>query len=106
MHTDNRHIKRPDSGEPFILIGSGIQPQTIDSEVIGMISQQGFGVDSVLPEGHNLVLRRRNNASSGGITRAIDAATVHADNIELCLRAARVVDLDIAGIDVIIPDIT
>ena len=106
LHTDNRFIKRPDGGEPFILIGSGIQPQTIDSEVRGMIAQQGFDVDSVLPAGHNLVLRRRNNASSGGITRAIDAATVHPDNQELCLRAARVVDLDIAGIDLIIPDIT
>ena len=40
------------------------------------------------------------------MTRAIDQATVHPDNKALCLRAARILDLDIAGVDLIIPDVT
>ena len=79
---------------------------TIDDEVKGMLAQQNVTLDSVLETGQSIQLRRRNNASAGGLTRAIDQATVHPDNKELCLRAARILDLDIAGVDLITPDVT
>ena len=102
----SRYIKRSESGEPFILIGSAVPAMTVDDEVVGMLAQQSHTLSTVPAAGEQLQLRRRNNASAGGVTQAIDKTTVHPDNQELCLRAARVMDLDIAGIDLLIPDIT
>ena len=102
----SRYIKRPEGGEPFILIGSAVPAMTVDDEVLGMLTQQSHTLSTVPAEGEQLQLRRRNNASAGGVTQAIDKTTVHPDNQELCLRAARIMDLDIAGIDLLIPDIT
>ena len=101
-----RRIKRPNNNEPFVVIGINHVQMTIDHEVEGMLAQQNVTVDSVLKTGESIQLRRRNNASAGGLTRAIDQATVHPDNKALCLRAARILDLDIAGVDLITPDVT
>ena len=101
-----RRIKRPNNNEPFVVIGINHVQMTIDHEVEGMLAQQNITVDSVLKTGESIQLRRRNNASAGGLTRAIDQATVHPDNKALCLRAARILDLDIAGVDLITPDVT
>ena len=104
--SEARRIKRPDNDEPFVVIGINHVQMTIDDEVKGMLAQQNVTLDSVLESGQSIQLRRRNNASAGGLTRAIDQDTVHPDNKELCLRAARILDLDIAGVDLITPDIT
>ena len=104
--SEARRIKRPNNNEPFVVIGINHVQMTIDDEVEGMLAQQNVTVDSVLKTGESIQLRRRNNASAGGLTRAIDQATVHPDNKALCLRAARILDLDIAGVDLITPDVT
>ena len=104
--SEARRIKRPNNNEPFVVIGINHVQMTIDHEVEGMLAQQNVTVDSVLKTGESIQLRRRNNASAGGLTRAIDQATVHPDNKALCLRAARILDLDIAGVDLITPDVT
>ena len=104
--SEARRIKRPDGDEPFVVIGINHVQMTIDAEVEGMLAQQNVTLDSVLKPGQSIQLRRRNNASAGGLTRAIDQSTVHPDNKALCLRAARILDLDIAGVDLIIPDVT
>ena len=101
-----RRIKRPDGDEPFVVIGINHVQIAIDEEVEGMLAQQNVTLDSVLEPGQSIQLRRRNNASAGGLTRAIDQNTVHPDNKALCLRAARILDLDIAGVDLITPDVT
>ena len=104
--SEARRIKRPNNNEPFVVIGINHVQMTIDDEVKGMLAQQNVTLDSVLKTGESIQLRRRNNASAGGLTRAIDQATVHPDNKALCLRAARILDLDIAGVDLITPDVT
>jgi cyanophycin synthetase len=104
--SEARRIKRPGGDEPFVVIGINHVQMTIDDEVKGMLAQQNVTLDSVLEPGQRIQLRRRNNASAGGLTKAIDQVTVHPDNKALCLRAARILDLDIAGVDLIIPDIT
>ena len=106
LQTESRRIMRPDNNEPFVVIGINDARMTIDAEVVGMLAQQNVTLDSVLEPGQSVQLRRRNNASAGGLTQAIDHATVHPDNKALCLRAARILDLDIAGVDLIIPDTT
>jgi cyanophycin synthetase len=104
--TQARRIKRPEDGEPFVVIATNHARHDIDGEVLGMLEQQGVDVDTVLAEGQAIQLRRRNNASAGGQTRAIDPATIHPDNTAVCLRAARLLGLDIAGVDFITTDIT
>ena len=107
-HYENeaRRIKRPADGEPFVVIATNAARHDIDDEVLGMLEQQGVDIDTVLAKGKAIQLRRRNNASAGGQTRAIDPATIHPDNTAVCLRAARIVGLDIAGVDFITTDIT
>jgi cyanophycin synthetase len=107
-HYENeaRRIKRPADGEPFVVIATNGARHDIDSEVLGMLEQQGVELETVLTEGRAIQLRRRNNASAGGQTRAIDPTTIHPDNTAVCLRAARLVGLDIAGVDFITTDIT
>ncbi len=77
----------------------------IDKAAIDLVATQGFGMDEVPPEGKMIKLTLTGNMSTGGISidRTFEA---HPENIEIAEEAARVVGLDIAGIDFIAPDIT
>ncbi len=77
----------------------------IDKAAIDLVATQGFGMDDVPPEGKMIKLTLTGNMSTGGISidRTFEA---HPENIEIAEEAARVVGLDIAGIDFIAPDIT
>ena len=61
-------------------------------------------MDDVLPDGTWVKLALTGNMSTGGtsIDRTIEA---HPDNVEIAETAARIVGLDVAGIDFICPDI-
>ena len=65
---------------------------------------QGFELDDVPPAGTWVKLALTGNMSTGGtsIDRTIEA---HPDNVEIAETAARIVGLDVAGIDFICPDI-
>ncbi|HQR81101.1 MAG TPA: cyanophycin synthetase, partial [Actinomycetota bacterium] len=69
-----------------------------------LVAEQGFGMDDVPPAGVEVMLAATGNMSTGGISidRTHDA---HPDNVEIAEEAARVVGLDVAGIDFICPDI-
>ena len=77
----------------------------VDQAAIDLVRAQGFGMDDVPPEGTMVKLTLTGNMSTGGISidRTMEA---HPENIEIAEEAARVVGLDIAGIDFIAPDIT
>lgn len=78
---------------------------TLDDEAQSCLAEQGLSAESVPAEGHFVNLRRTANISTGGT--ALDVSTVvHPDNRVVAERAARLVGLDIAGIDFICPDIT
>ncbi|MEO6059990.1 MAG: cyanophycin synthetase [Candidatus Limnocylindria bacterium] len=77
----------------------------IDAESIGYAREQGFDMDTVPPKGTRVFLKRTGNMSTGGIS--IDRTEeIHPENAETAELAARVVGLDIAGIDFICPDIS
>jgi cyanophycin synthetase len=77
----------------------------VDEAAIELVRQQGFEMDSVPPAGVRVKLALTGNMSTGGtsIDRTTDA---HPDNVEIAEMAARIVGLDVAGIDFICPDIT
>ncbi len=76
----------------------------IDEAAIERVRAQGFELDSVPDQGVTVKLALTGNMSTGGISidRTFDA---HPDNIEIAEEAARMVGLDVAGIDFICPDI-
>ena len=77
----------------------------VDAESIAYAREQGYELTDVPPRGVRVFLKRTGNMSTGGIS--IDRTEeIHPDNAEIAELAARVVGLDIAGIDFICPDIS
>ncbi|MCU0295947.1 MAG: cyanophycin synthetase [Candidatus Nanopelagicales bacterium] len=76
----------------------------VSESAIELVAEQGFGMDDVPEAGLEVRLAATGNMSTGGISidRTYDA---HPDNVEIAEEAARVVGLDVAGIDFICPDI-
>ncbi len=79
--------------------------KTIDEEALGILEESGLTLQTVLPEGQHVPLRRRANISTGGSQEAVPHSEVHPENVALAIRAAKLMRLDIAGIDLIIEDI-
>lgn len=77
----------------------------LDDEAMELMEEQGLTASSVPPAGHFVTLRRKNNISSGGSYVTLTAADAHPDNCALAVRAARTLSLDLAGIDLIMPDL-
>jgi cyanophycin synthetase len=77
----------------------------VDDAAVQLVSEQGFAMTDVPPEGTHVKLALTGNMSTGGISidRTFEA---HPENVEIAEEAARMVGLDIAGIDFICPDIT
>ncbi|MFC0359598.1 MULTISPECIES: cyanophycin synthetase [Kytococcus] len=77
----------------------------LDAAAEAYLAEQGHSPESVPAAGEAVPLVRTGNMSTGGIS--IDRTwEAHPDNIEIAEEAARIVGLDIAGIDFMCPDIT
>ncbi|HXG40858.1 MAG TPA: cyanophycin synthetase, partial [Candidatus Limnocylindrales bacterium] len=77
----------------------------LDERAVELVRAQGYELDDVLPAGAWVRLALTGNMSTGG-TSIDRTAEAHPDNVELAETAARVVGLDVAGIDFICPDIS
>src|SRR6476646_56621 len=77
----------------------------VDDAALEVLAGQGHTLDSVPAEGEMVKLALTGNMSTGGISidRTFEA---HPANVEIAEEAARMIGLDIAGIDFICPDIT
>ncbi|MFI5262295.1 MAG: cyanophycin synthetase, partial [Candidatus Limnocylindrales bacterium] len=77
---------------------------TVDDAAEELVRAQGYGLDDVPPAGTGLTLALTGKRSPGGtsIDRTLEA---HPENVEIAETAARVIGLDVAGIDFIVPDI-
>ncbi|NEQ30966.1 MAG: cyanophycin synthetase [Leptolyngbya sp. SIO4C5] len=70
-----------------------------------LLDQKGYTLETVLEQDEICYLRATANLSTGGI--AIDRTDeIHPQNIWLAQRVAKIIGLDIAGIDVVTEDIT
>lgn len=77
----------------------------IDSVALGYLTEQRLRPDSVPAAGRQVWLRRTAYSETGGHHENV-TDEVHPDNRALALRVARLVRLDIAGIDLLTTDIT
>ena len=77
---------------------------TLDAGAEELVRSQGLELDDIPDEDRMVQLTLTGNMSTGGISidRTFDA---HPENVEVAEEAARVIGLDIAGIDFICPDI-
>jgi len=77
---------------------------SLDSAADRLLEQQGLARASVPAAGRAVALRETANLSTGG--EAIDRTDeAHPDNVAMFERAARVIGLDVAGLDVIATDL-
>ena len=77
----------------------------IDGQTMRCIAKAGYTLDSVLKKGEILHLKTTANISTGGT--AIDCTDeVHPENVFLFERIARIIGLDVAGVDVIAPNVS
>lgn len=77
----------------------------IDRTSMDILAKQGFTLESVPPKGQGCYLKATANLSTGGVS--VDRTDeIHPENIWLAERVARIIGLDIAGIDVVTEDIS
>ena len=94
--------KDPNRGEGHDKVLTKIQ---LDRTSYQLLERQGYTLESVPPSGEICYLRATANLSTGGI--AVDRTDdIHPENIWLAQRVAKIIGLDIAGIDIVTPDIS
>ncbi|MDX6694832.1 MAG: cyanophycin synthetase [Blastocatellia bacterium] len=77
----------------------------VDAQTESLLAARGYTLETVLAAGEEFRLKTTANISTGGT--AIDRTDdVHPFNVSLFERIARIIGLDVAGIDVVAPDIT
>jgi cyanophycin synthetase len=77
----------------------------LDAVSLAVVAGQGYMPHSVPPAGARVLIRRNANLSTGGT--AVDVTDrVHPDVSRRVVEAARVIGLDIAGIDLVVTDIS
>jgi cyanophycin synthetase len=78
---------------------------TIDPTSKAVLAKQGYDLDSIIPLQKIVYLRATANLSTGGV--AIDRTDeIHPENLWLAQRVAKIIGLDIAGIDIVTSDIS
>lgn len=77
----------------------------VDEMTENILEERGITLAAVLPKGEELFLKRTANLSTGGTATDV-TEIVHPYNVFMCERIARIVGLDICGIDIMTPDIS
>lgn len=77
----------------------------LDSIAVNKLKSCGMNIDSVPEKGKKVLLRSNGNLSTGG-TATDCTDIIHPENAELAGLAAKVIGIDIAGIDVVTDDIS
>lgn len=77
---------------------------TIDQFTQKMLDDKGYTLDTVPAKGELVLLKPTANLSTGGTSTDV-TDEVHPDNIVMCERIAKIIGLDICGIDIMAQDL-
>jgi cyanophycin synthetase len=80
------------------------KPFEADAEALISLARAGFNLDSIPAEGALAPLRPINSHEFGGTVEDV-APTIHPDNVKLAADVARLLGLQIAGVDLMSPDV-
>jgi cyanophycin synthetase len=81
-----------------------LKQMAFDDEAAELLATQGLDWESVPAADRFVRLRGAANVESGGVPVLLPLDQVHPDNLQLALRAARVLRLDVAGVDLLLAD--
>lgn len=76
----------------------------VDAEVITHLQHAGMTLDTVPAHDQHVTLSHRSNLSIGATAQDV-TDKVHPSIARMCERAARLIGLDVCGVDLVIPDI-
>ncbi|MFC4931658.1 cyanophycin synthetase [Massilia sp. GCM10023247] len=76
----------------------------MDELAAATLAKQGYDFDAILPSGVSVDLRGNANLSTGGTAEDV-TDLLPEETRDICIRAARTIGLDVAGIDIICRDI-
>jgi GNAT-family acetyltransferase (TIGR03103 family) len=74
----------------------------LDEVTEATVADAGWSLDDVLPEDHELQVRRTANLHTGGTIHDV-TAEIHPELAKAALRAARAIDIPVTGIDLLVP---
>lgn len=92
--------------DPRVIKNLNFGRVSLDEEALAMLAESGMTPDSIPSAGEFVMMRRRDNISAGGTSEPVTASEIHPDNLILARRAANALYLDLAGVDLLIPDIS
>ncbi len=106
----NEERKRRSILKPFLagdpMVEQGREQIHIDGEVLDRLHVQDLTLESIPEPEQEVRLRGAANVSLGGTRAGVLLDEIHPDNIELVTQAASILRLDLAGVDLLIPDIS
>jgi GNAT-family acetyltransferase (TIGR03103 family) len=76
----------------------------LDAETERCVRLGGYEMDSVLPAGMKLLVRRTANLHTGGTIHDV-TDEIHHDLVTAAVQAARAIDIPVVGLDLMVPDI-
>jgi cyanophycin synthetase len=77
----------------------------VDADVLAHLAHTGMSLNTVPAAGERITLSNRTNLSAGA-TACDVTDKIHPSIARLCERAARLIGLDVCGVDLVIPDIS
>jgi len=79
---------------------------TIDQAMKDLIKAQGLSFSSIIPTDQKLFLKEYSKIGQGGQIENFSLSLIHPETKKMCLKAAKVVGLELAGLDIIAEDLS
>jgi cyanophycin synthetase len=77
----------------------------IDRDSLDLLEKRGYTLESIPKKGDTIYLKSTANLSTGGTSVDV-TEMMHPENVFLCERVARIIGLDVCGIDIMAPNLT
>ncbi len=84
---------------------TALYPIRYDEDSERLLRVQGLTLESVPAAGARVRLKSAANWAAGGSLRDVTDA-IHPDNVQMCVRAIGICDVDVGGADFLTPDVT